>query len=446
MIQNRRARLNEVDAELLSAARVLDGSLRGIRLALLSSEADEQMGLTTEEDRVLSLPRNLSENADQRSVIYFAIWLNNGRLLKSEGVPEEAAREELTPEQGAIPGGRLAGVRQRGNRRQVNIVGPSGTQILVGRDITDELDALGRTALQILGISIAILTVGLIGGWWLSRSVLRPIENMSAVAKQFSAANMSPRINVVETESELGELATVLNEAFQRVQSSFEQQQQFAADASHELRTPLAVIQSQIELALRKDRQPAEYIKALGTCQDAGDRLSELIESLLALARLDSSDSPSEHAEVRLDLLAAKCTDLMRPVAEHAQVTLGVDLLPVTVKGDSKQLERAILNLLKNSVAYNRPGGRVDVSIQPTEKSVELIIKDTGIGISEEHIAHVTERFYRVDKARTRQHGGSGLGLSIAKKIIDAHRGILHIASTPTTGTEVCIELPLGGA
>ena len=145
---------------------------------------------------------------------------------------------------------------------------------------------------------------------------------------------------------------------------------------------------------------------------------------------------------MRLDRLVAKCTDLMRPVAEHKQVMLELDIHPVSVLGDPQQLERVILNLLKNSIAYNRSGGSVHSSVNASNKTIVLKIRDTGVGIGEEHIAHVAERFYRVDKARTRQQGGSGLGLSIAKRIIEAHQGTLDIASVLGEGTDVTILLP----
>ena len=435
-MQTRRARLSEIDAELLSAARVLDGSLRGFRLPYFVPEANQNVQLPLSADQRLSLPRNLVEATDESSVPYFAIWLRGGQLLKSEGLPAE-----LTVEYDKALDGRPVTVLQRGNLREARVVGPSGTQILVGRDVSRDVAALRRLAIQIIAISIGILMVGLIGGWWLSRSVLRPIHAMSAAAKQFSVKDRSPRINTVETDTELGELGKLLNEAFDRVQSSFDKQQQFAADASHELRTPLAVIQSQVELALKRERAPQEYVKALSTCGEAGDRLSELVESLLTLARLDSSEPQKEYFEVRLDRLVAKCTDLMRPVAEHAQVTLELEVRSVSVLGDSQQLERVILNLLKNSIAYNHPGGSVHLSVNASNKKAELMIRDTGVGIGEEHITRVAERFYRVEKARTRQQGGSGLGLSIAKQIIEAHQGTLEISSVLGEGTKLTIQI-----
>ena len=339
--------------------------------------------------------------------------------------------------------GQDVNVVQRQNLREVRIVGPGGTQILVGRDIHNELEALGRLAGQIVAFSIAILIVGLIGGWWLSRSVLRPIHTMSETASQFSVTDMSPRIDVVETESELGELATILNAAFNRVQSSFVQQQQFAADASHELRTPLAVIQSQIELALTTERTSEDYTKALTTCAAAEERLSELVESLLTLARIDSGDQQFIRSLVRLDLIAAKCTDLMRPIAEQAEVDLNADVQPASILGNSQQLERAILNLIRNGITYNHRGGSVQVAVDTKDSVVKLTIRDTGIGINEEDLAHVTKRFFRVDKARSRQKGGSGLGLSIAEEIIKAHDGAIQIASEPRDGTTVTIQFGL---
>lgn len=438
-VQARRARLSEIDSQLLSAARVLDGSLRGIRLPTVDNPADE-ITLNEALQRRLSLPRppEPDRTGETTSELpYFAIWLQGGRLLKSERLPGDFPDVENKAMR------RNTLVTQRGSNREVEIIGPSGTRIVVGLDIRPQLDSLRTLAGRIIAISVGILTLGLVGGWWLTRSVLRPIHAMSAAARRFSVKDMSPRIDTRYTDTELGELARLLNAAFDRVQNSFDQQQQFAADASHELRTPLAVIQSQIELALRKNRAPEDYVRALGICAAAGDRLSELIESLLTLARLDSSETPQLVA-TRLDLVVAKCIDLMRPVADHADVTFTTELSQVTIAADAKQLEHAVLNLLKNAITYNRPGGSVTVTVveDTSSASGKLSIQDTGIGIAPEELGRVTERFYRVDKARSRELGGSGLGLSIAKQIIESHHGTFEIQSTSGSGTEITIAFP----
>ena len=406
--------------------------------------------LSSNDDRRLSLPRSIREAGNGTAATYFAIWMKDKRLLKSDHLPPNFS----TRYDNALKGQEVS-VKQREYLREVRIVGPSGTQILVGRDIRQELNSLRRQAAQIVASSVGILSVGLIGGWWLSRAVLRPIQAMHSTASRFSVIDMSPRIDVVETESELGELAKILNDAFDRVQSSFEQQQQFAADASHELRTPLAVIQSQVELALRKERTPEAYVKALTTCAGAGERLSELVESLLTLARLDSAQNRAERHVVRLDLIAAKCTDLMRPVAEFAEINLHAKIEPASMQGNPQELERAIINLIKNGVAYNHRGGSVFVDVTTTENkdggesdgdrrpAITLTIRDTGIGINKEDAANITKRFFRVDKARSRQQGGSGLGLSIVDRIIQAHGGSMKISSEPGEGTTVLIQFEM---
>lgn len=440
-LQTRRARLSEIDAELLAAARVLDGSLRGIRLPWSDVGNTSQLQLTIGLQRRLSLPRpSTNRNADENDTPapYFAIWLRDGRLLKSERLPED-----FPTEQDASPEAVGDNIAKRGSNREVRIVGPSGTRILVGRNIGDDLESLRSLGFRIIAFSIGILTLGLVGGWWLTRSVLRPIHAMSTAAKEFSANDMSPRIDTRDTDTELGELAQLLNEAFDRVQTSFDQQQRFAADASHELRTPLAVIQSQIELALNKERSPEEYVKALTTCGLAGDRLSDLIESLLTLARFDSNQQECVHVSIRLDLIVAKCIDLMRPVADQAEVAHDSDITSVSVLGDAQQLEHAILNLLNNSIAYNHRRGSVQITVRAFDNTAELVIADTGIGISKEHLSRVAERFYRVDKARSRHLGGSGLGLAIVQKVIESHSGSIEISSVAGEGTKVTIQLPL---
>ncbi|QDT11979.1 sensor histidine kinase [Planctomycetes bacterium K23_9] len=438
-LQARRARLNAIDAELLSAARVLDGSLRGFPfITSAPRESSPVPILTRHGHQRLSLPRENVDREDGKLPPYLAIWLSDGRLLRSARVPENVVVkfQESMARSGFS-------VQQRDALREVRIVGPRGSQILVGRDLTAELGELRRLAFQIIAFATCISSAGLFGGWWLARAVLRPISAMSDAASRFSVADMSPRIDVVETDSELGELATILNGAFDRVDQSFDQQRQFAADASHELRTPLAVIQSQIELALKKERTSAEYAKTLAVCASAGDRLSDLVDSLLTLARLDAGEKPAIRTPVRLDLVAAKCIDLMRPLAEHADVKLEGDFGTAVVLGDRKQLERAVLNLLKNSIEYNHRDGSVELVVEASETTAELIVRDTGIGISEEELVRVTKRFYRVDKARTRQQGGSGLGLSIAEQIIETHGGTFQISSELGRGTTTSVRIPV---
>lgn len=433
--QMRRAKLDEIDAELFGAARVLDGSLRGFDFAdTLRANAEVSDDLTPNENRRLSLPRNVLEEADEMRTPYFAIWLSDGRLLKSERVPVGFGEFRESQSEAPLP-------QQQTKFREVRITGPAGSQVIVGRDVTREFEQLSRLTIQIIGFATGILFVGLLGGWWLARTVLKPIKDISRTASQFSASDMSPRINIGETESELGELATILNATFDRVQSAFDQQQQFAADASHELRTPLAVIQSQIELALRREREPEVYQAALRKCDSASERLSELVDSLLTLARLDSGEIQQEHSSIRLDHIAAKCIDMMRPVAEQANVLLEAEIEPVSVLGDPNQLQHAILNLLKNSITYNKEAGKVSVVVSSNGQNAELIIRDDGIGISDEDLSQVTKRFYRADKARSRNLGGCGLGLAIVDQIVTAHGGVMVISSKPDAGTVVAIQL-----
>ena len=205
------------------------------------------------------------------------------------------------------------------------------------------------------------------------------------------------------------------------------------------------MIQSQIELALRRKREPAEYVRTLTNCATASERLSELVSSLLMLARLDSGEHQTEYVPVRLDLIVAKCTDMMRPVAERADVTLSAELEPVSVLGDGKQLEHAILNLIKNAIAYNESGGTVELIVMQDDEAAEVVVRDSGVGISDEDLPRITERFYRADKARSRHHGGSGLGLSIVNQIVASHGGTLTISSTLGEGAIVRMRLEAVG-
>ena len=191
--------------------------------------------------------------------------------------------------------------QQRDSLREVVLIGPRRTRILVGRSIERDTAALARLAWQIALTGAGVLAVGLAGGWFLSRGVIRPIETMSQAASAISVANLTQRIDVREMDSELGGLARILNDAFGRLEAAFRQQSRFTADASHELRTPLSIIHTHLELALTKPRSAEEYREAIETCLRASQRMKTLVDGLLTLARADAGKLELEPQKVDLE-------------------------------------------------------------------------------------------------------------------------------------------------
>jgi len=329
----------------------------------------------------------------------------------------------------------------QGNRAEYKLDMPLGGSFVVGCTIAPELQALRLVALKLSVAGVVILGLGIGGGWWLATRAIRPIEDISAAAAKISAGDLAQRINLADTESELGRLATVLNSTFARLEAAFAQQQQFTSDAAHELRTPVTVMLTQTQLSLGRERSPAEYRQTLETCQRAAQRMRRLIESLLALARLDAGQEAMQHLKFDLATVIHDCADLVQPLAADRGVTVVLEASPLECVGDPERIAQVLTNLLTNAIHYNRPQGEVRVTSAVQDGIAIIIVRDNGTGIAPEDLPRVFERFYRSDKSRT--PGGHGLGLSICKAIIEAHSGSLEVASEVGVGTTFTVRLPI---
>ena len=330
----------------------------------------------------------------------------------------------------------------RGSFRETLLMTPPGERILVGRNIASELTELRLVAVKLAAIGGSVLLLGLAVGAWLVARALRPMGEISAAAAKISSGDLSQRISASETESELGQLATVLNTTFGRLDAAFERQQQFTSDAAHELRTPVSVILTQTQGTLNKERSGPEYRETLEACQRAAQRMRRLIESLLELARLDASQSGGKREPLDLSACAADCAELVRPLAEERRLTLHSDLRSAPCSGDVDQLTLVITNLLSNAIHYNHDGGEVRLATRQENGHAVVIVSDNGIGIAPEHLPHIFDRFYRADAARTSSQGRSGLGLAITKTIVEAHGGTIEVTSEPGKGSSFQVRLP----
>lgn len=321
--------------------------------------------------------------------------------------------------------------------------GPKGTFVSVGRDLKPELIANGKTLFLIFGLSALFLMLAVGGGLWITRRAFRPIDRMSHTAERISAKNLSERMDTSAIQNELGPLARTLNETFDRIQTSFERQIQFTANASHELRTPLSIFMSHVELALRKDRTPEEYRQTLEICLQAVQRMKAVVDGLLTLARTDSRELNLWKERVDLQPVLEETASILRSTADDRQVSLRVKAAPVHVLGDRERLCDVVSNLVTNAIRYNREGGTVDIVLEGDGREAILTVADTGTGIPEKDRPHIFERFYRVDKARSRVLGGSGLGLAIVKWIVEAHGGKISFTSQENVGTTFTVRLPI---
>lgn len=380
----------------------------------------------------------LFENIPGRTY-YYIVWHRNGKeIVRSTFAPPDVPQPE-----------RMHGppeFRTRGTLRECYHDTPSGECLLVGRDIGEDLAETGHFAWLLGGVGIAVLVLGLAGGWWVATRALRPISDISSAAERISAGDLSQRVRTTDTDSELGQLARVLNNTFARLQGAFARQSQFTADASHELRTPITVVLTQTQSTLVRERPAAEYKECLEACQRAAQRMRAIIESLLMLARLDSARASEEIEICDLSLIAEETVELLEPMAIERDIRMKSSLSPVRCRGNAGQLAQAVHNLVGNAIHYNQPGGSIHITVENEPDTVVLSVSDTGPGIPPEDLPHIFERFYRVDKARSGIQGHSGLGLAIAKAIVEHHGGTITVRSQPGQGSTFQIRLPAAPA
>jgi heavy metal sensor kinase len=292
-------------------------------------------------------------------------------------------------------------------------------------------------------LPIALLLAGG-GGWLLARRALKPVDRMAEAARRISAEHLAERLADPGGGDELSKLAQTLNEMLSRLDESFNQIRQFSADASHELQTPLTILKGEMEVALRSPRSPEEYQRILKSALEEIDRIARLVEGLLLLARADAG-------VLRMDRKTVDLSQVVEEIYEQGKVLAAardIDLLlgqmePSLIQGDAERLRRLLLNLMDNGIKYTPAGGRVTLSLQREGEWARLKVEDTGIGLSPEDQERIFERFYRSAEARSRSEGGYGLGLCIAKSIVEAHGGRIEVNSTQGLGSTFAVLLPL---
>jgi two-component system heavy metal sensor histidine kinase CusS len=294
--------------------------------------------------------------------------------------------------------------------------------------------------LQTLLVSLipAVVIVACLGGIWLSRRALRPVDAMTTAARAISIDNLSSRLPVPQTGDELQRLAEVWNAMLGRLEAAINRLSQFAADASHELRTPLAIIQTSAELALRRLRTPEQYRESLREIVAETERMTQLVEDLLFLARTDASSAEMPVEPLNLPEIVQEACSELQGMAEFRRVNVMRHFpnTPVPVKGNKPALRRLFLVLLNNAIKYSEQGGKVSVEVISEPNTREVVIRDFGVGISPQDLPHIFERFYRSDNARTHADGGHGLGLALAESIARRHNANITVDTSLGKGSE----------
>lgn len=308
-------------------------------------------------------------------------------------------------------------------------------------DVVETLDMF-RSYLLMLAPFLFIVAAG--GGYWLSRRALAPVDEVVRTARDISGANLSSRLPKLGTGDELQRLADTLNEMLERIEKAFLRITQFTADASHELRTPMSLIRTEAELALRRSRGEAEYKEALRHILLEAERTTTLIEQLLAMARTDSGREALHMQPVDLAQTLGGIIDGWQRIASMRNVKFSAAIATgdAMVLGDESALRRLAEILLDNAFKYTPALGRVHLALAQNGEATVLTVQDSGIGIAPEEQPRIFERFYRVDKARSREQGGAGLGLAIAQWIVTQHRGSIRVDSQMGLGSTFRVELP----
>ncbi len=289
-----------------------------------------------------------------------------------------------------------------------------------------------------------LVVLATLGGYWISRRALAPVDRITQDARAISATNLSARLAVPGARDELQRLTLTLNEMLDRIESSFNRVRQFTADASHELRAPLTLIHTAAEFSLRRNRTPEEVLDAMRRVLRESERTTELVNSLLFLARADASTVAFEPSAVNLTASIAELQEQASLLAAARQVIISFQLPagPVEVAGDRASLARLFLILIDNAIKYTAPGGEVSVELRAETDFALIAIRDTGIGIAKDDLPLIFDRFWRADKVRSREMGGTGLGLSIARRIVDQHGGVVNVDSELGAGSTFFVRLP----
>jgi two-component system, OmpR family, sensor kinase len=310
----------------------------------------------------------------------------------------------------------------------------------VGRSLEHYTSLLQRLRWLLLLTGVGAVSVSLFLGALLTHSLLKPLDDIAGVALQITrAGDLSRRLPDLGRNDEIGRLTFVLNQTLERLERLFQSQQRLLTDVSHELRTPLTTIRGNVDLMKRMNMADPETLTVI---QEETARMTRLVEDLMLLARADAGGLPIQRQAIDLDTIFLDVYRQVSSVQPPVELALQ-EIDQVCVWGDADRLKQLVLNLVDNAIKYTPPGGRVTLSLSQDETQAHIAVTDTGIGIPEEDIPLIFERFYRVDKSRARVQGGSGLGLSIVKWIIDAHGGQIDVQSQVGEGTTFTVSLPV---
>ena len=398
-------------------------------------------------------PREGPQVHGHRPDIYVRVLDSNGRvLMETPGLSRQLPAPSKA-QLAALPlsGGASRQVLSRQGEPFLTLTAPiAGTQprfleVAMDRAHDEFLLAHYRERLWlVLGVSLVLCAVV---GYLIARGGMRPIKGISQTAERIRATTLHERIATDGLPEELRGLAETFNSMLDRLEQSFTHISQFSDDVAHELRTPINNLRGEIEVALGKVRSAEEYRDVLGSCFEECTRIARLIRTLLFLARADTAADALQREPVDLGEELAKVVEFYGPAAGERGVELRVAEVPgVRAELDRTLFQQAIGNLISNAVAHTPAGGSVELAASACGQNVRVTVTDTGCGIAPEHLAHVFERFYRIEPSRTGSQQNAGLGLAVVRSIVNRHGGRVQIHSVVGEGTRVQLVLPSAGA
>jgi heavy metal sensor kinase len=378
---------------------------------------------------------------------YLEVYAEHGELIYRSAFLQAHPSALLPPDQVERPTLRSRKIEGRHFRfilQKLDVNGHVYT-VEMGVPAEDAVETLHLFRSYLLMFAPLLLLAAAGGGYWLSRRALSPVDALVRTAREVSGTSLNSRLQKLETGDELQRLSDTLNEMLDRIESAFLRITEFTADASHELRTPVALIRTEAELALRRSRGEAEYKESLRHILTEAERTTVLIEELLSLARTDSGREKVNLQPVDLRETLRNVVDGWQQVATIRDLQLSASLVvpDFFVLGDETLLRRLADILLDNAFKYTTAPGSVRLSLESKGECAVITVQDSGVGIPKEEQSKIFERFYRVDKARSRAQGGAGLGLAIAQWIVTQHGGSIGVESRFGDGATFRVELPM---
>jgi len=421
---------------------------------ILRDEADELSEILSQDLKEIGIIRDCESRVTVRTFypIYFRVLKADGSLLyisKNFNEIHYSPRDEATPK---VKEGDESWeeIRPPGRRRTFRMIrfpmykeGRLTYVIQVATHTRFVRKSLSHFKGNLLTAFPIILVLGSLGGWVLARKSLTPIGYIASKTRSITSNNLDERLATRGTDDEMDHLIRTINEMIARLENSFKRIAEFTADASHELKTPICALRGEAEVLLSKKRPLEEYQEGLAYFIERFDQLNRMINDLILLSKFDSSQVELKMASLRLDLLVQDIGNLFKILAEQKGVDLQMGRVQeVTIIGDKVRLQQLFTNLIDNAIKYT-PEGSIRITVEKDGENGVVQVRDTGIGIPQGEQEKIFKRFYRVDRSRSKEGGGVGLGLSITEWIVHAHHGRIGVESELNRGSTFTVSLPL---